>query len=469
MKDEKDKLIELLFARIEQLESIIKKQDAKIASLEARLAKNSHNSSKPPSSDGFKKGPPKSRSLRKKSGKRSGGQVGHKGSTLEKVSHVDFTIKHKLTHCNKCLKSLQQSPLLNVESRQVFDIPRPSVTVTEHVGEVKVCPRCNHKQTASFPKGVNSPTQYGEHIKSILVYLRQYQLIPEARLQMLMQDLFGVALSKSTISKAQLNTYLNLEGFEKRLLKKVNQLPLVHLDETGLRVQSRMHWLHVAGDAHWTYYHVNIRRKSLLEELTGILVHDHWLPYFTLTDCEHVLCNAHHLRELNALIDVDERWAHQMKRWLLFSLTLKKHYEPGYIPVDKRLRLFKIYDDIIKRGVMFHEAKFNPDIQKKPHGIKRAKGHNLVRRLRDFKQETTLFLMDPSIPFTNNLAEQDIRMMKVQQKISGSFRSLLGAKIFARIRSLISTARKQDWDVFETLRLAVTGQLVFPRARDQPS
>lgn len=456
--------IKHLLSRLTQLEQLvieqaakIEEQAARIKELEGQLAKHSRNSSKPPSSDGLKKGSPRPRSLRGKSSRKSGGQKGHKGQTLEQIDIPDQVVEHTVKDCGHCHKSLKDVVALDFIKRQVFEIPQPKLEVTEHQSEVKICPHCQNKTTAPFPAAIKSPVHYGENVKAMATYLSQSQLLPQKRLQALFKDLFSLPIAASTIENICQSTYKNLDLFEQKVLSKILTADLKHLDETGLRVLSKTHWLHVASNEELTYYHVSEKRKSLLPKIKGMTVHDHWKPYFQIENVEHILCNAHHLRELNACIDSGERWAHQMKRWMYSALNIK--YQCGEVGIckDKQNRLLKIYDNIVERGLKYHESLPElPRNHKRPGRKARSKGHNLLLRLKHFRDATTRFITAYHIPFTNNLAEQDLRMMKVQQKISGCFRSWNGAKIFARIRTLISTARKQDWNIFQSIKQAVS-------------
>ena len=456
--------IEQLLSRLTQLEKLvveqaakIEEQAARIKELEEQLAQNSRNSSKPPSSDGPKKGSAKPRSLRKKSGKKSGGQKGHKGQTLQQSDVPDKLVKHKTDCCQHCHSSLASVDVVDITKRQVFEIPQPQLEITEHQAEVKICPHCQNKNSAQFPDGVKAPVQYGENVKAMVAYLSQSQLLPQKRLQQLFKDLFDLPIATSTIENTCKAINQNLEDFEQAVLHKILASDLKHLDETGLRVLSKTHWLHVASNDEATYYHVSEKRKSLLPGLKGIVVHDHWKPYFQIPNVEHSLCNAHHLRELNARIDNDELWAYQMKSWMVFALNMKYEYGKHGIPEAKQNHLLKIYDEIVERGLKYHGSLTELPRKNKRRG-KRAKrkGHNLLLRLKNFRDACTRFITAWHIPFTNNLAEQDLRMMKVQQKISGCFRSWDSARIFARHRTLISTARKQGWNIFQTIKQAIS-------------
>ena len=285
-----------------------------------RLNKNSHNSSKPPSSDGLSK-PSKNptSSLREKSNNKSGGQPGHRGETLKQVEHPDKVERHELAICPLCQTSLASVNALGIVKRQVFDLPVPKVEVTEHQAEIKQCFCCNKRVMATFPLGVNSPTQYGEVVKSTALYFQQ-QFIPEDRLQETFHDLFKIDLATATLNRFSESFYETLAPFEDSVLSQVKADPVKHLDETGCRVSGKTHWLHVASTDSLTYYHVSIKRKSLLDDLLGIVIHDHFKPYYTLPHVAHGLCNQHHLRELKALIEFDkEAWARTMQRFLRFA------------------------------------------------------------------------------------------------------------------------------------------------------
>ena len=415
--------------------------------LKRRLNKTSRNSSKPPSSDGLGKPPVKQdRSLRKKGQHKSGGQPGHKGHTLKQVAAPDHVVRHGLSLCPDCSGDLSGVGVLSVERRQVFDIPMPQLEVTEHRAEVKNCPCCHGQVKASFPETVSAPVQYGDNIRAWAVYLSTQHFIPEDRLKQLFEDLYGLKLATATLTSFNGKLADKLDDFETRTRSLIAQAVVKHLDETGYRMGGKTCWLHTASTNLLTYYHVSPKRKSLLHDLSGIIVHDHWKPYFQLNGVGHALCNAHHLRELNARIDDKERWAMQMKRLLLLMLRIRKHYEQEPIPPDKLDRLIGIYTTIIDRGIEYHEAQ--PRLVKlnaKKTWAKRP-GHNLLLRLKQHCGAVLRFLTDPSVPFTNNLAEQDIRMMKCKQKVAGGFKTHAGAEQFAKLRGFISTARKQDWN-----------------------
>lgn len=445
--DEKDLLIQRLLEEIIWLK-------ARVAELERRLRLNSKNSSKPPSSDGFKKPPPSS--LREKGKNPSGGQKGHEGQTLEQVAKPDKIVRHELSVCPHC-QSVLSDDVVGITKRQVFDIPPVKLEVTEHQAEIKVCPCCGEKVRAEFPKGVDVPAQYGERIKAHSVYLSAQNFIPEDRLQTVFQDLYGVKIATGTLVKFSNDFAKRLEGFCESALENIKLAAIKHADETGFRIGGKTIWLHVACDGKITYYHVSSKRKSLLEGMIGTLVHDHWKPYFQMK-VKHALCNAHHLRELNGLIESKEVWAKKMKRILLFMHKYRQFYADK-IPKEKLRRLEGMYTRIIDEGLVYHIKRR----EELPCGgrtnRKRYPGHNLLLRLKNYRSDVLRFLYDPNVPFTNNQAEQDVRMMKVKQRVSGGFRTMQGAEVFARLRTFLSTARKQGWDIFTVLSNSMNGEI----------
>lgn len=439
----KDALISLLLA-----------QETRIAELERRLGLNSSNSGKPPSSDGLKK-PPRVTSLRERSGRKTGGQPGHPGETLRRSEAPDAVVDHYPTCCDACGAPLSEAMATNFVSRQVFDLPEPQpLIVTEHRAHGCRCAVCGSQTRAGFPAWVNAPVQYGKRIGALVLYLLHYQLLPEKRLATLMADLFGVALVTATIARISHDCAERFGGFAAAVRDRVAAAPVKHLDETGFRIGGKTQWLHIASTVLLTFYRVSARRGSLLADLTGIVVHDHWKPYYTLTGVLHALCNAHHLRELKALVEIEkEDWARRMQRLLRRACHVVRLAREQDVPLKPGLiaLIERGYDAIVADGLAFHEAQ--PALTKtRPRGRPpRRVGHNLLLRLSTHKQDALRFLTDPLVPFTNNLAEQDGRMMKLRQKISGGFRSEDGAKDFAVIRSLLSTARKQGWHIIATL------------------
>lgn len=444
--DAKDRRIAELEAALAARDALIARLSARIEELERRLGLNSTNSSKPPGSDGLSK--PAPQSLREKSGKPSGGQPGHQGDTLKQVARPDLVISHAITHCPHCATDLQQSAVVGIRKRQVFDIPEPQIHVTEHQAHIKRCPCCDRHVMADFPHDVRAPVQYGPRVKALAVYMHQQQMIPEDRLQVLFQDVFGLSISTATLTGNSIAFAEKVTPLTQVILEQLRKAPVKHLDESGLRVAAKLHWLHVLCNEQWTYYRVTEKRGDLPQGLTGILVHDHFKPYYKLADVDHSLCGAHHLRELKGLEEIDkEPWAGSMTRLLKSACHLTHQ---GAVCAARIARIGRLYDAIVEQGVFFHERQ--PPLQTGLRGRQKHRpGHNLAIRLRDYKEDALRFLSNIHVPFTNNQAEQDVRMIKVKQKISGGFRTLSGAQVFAITRTFLSTMRKQGVNLFQAI------------------
>lgn len=458
MKDQ-EQIITTLLAKIAELEKVVQQQAARIAELEKRLNKNSSNSSKPPSSDGLGK-PPRTTSLRENGKRNSGGQKGHKGETLKQIESPDIVKRHAALTCPDCRCSLISSPVIGIVKRQVFDIPPPKIEVTEHQAEIKYCECCDKRITATFPAGVLAPVQYGEVIRSWSVYYQYQHFIPEDRLQQLFSDLYGIQLATATLTSYNQIAFDALGPFEASVLSSVKNAVVKNLDETGFRVAGKTQWLHVASTKTATYYHVSSKRKSLLEGLSGTVVHDHWKSYYSLDGVEHALCNQHHLRELKAITEHDkEPWAYEMTRLLRVALRCRHFHDYHPIPDSRIKRFITIYDKIIQVGLAYHEELTPLPCKGKQGRQPRRTGHNLLLRLFHYKQDVLRFLHAPAVPFTNNDAERDLRMMKCKQKISGGFRTVQGAEQFARIRGFISTVRKQGLNIISSIQSLFSGTI----------
>jgi transposase len=452
---------EELFALVQAQAAEIAILKARIVELERRLGLNSTNSSKPPSSDGLKKKPARVSSLRESSSKTSGGQPGHKGETLRQVATPDEVVDHHPSSCFGCGATLTRDMARRHAARQVFDVPEPlPLVVTEHRAHSCRCAACGLETRAAFPEGVNAPVQYGARIAAFVVYLLHCQFLPEGRLVELMADLFGVRLSPATIAAMSRSCAGRLGGFVEMLRDRVAGAPVKHLDETGFRIGGKTQWLHVASTAFMTFYRTCAKRGEMMANVVGIIVHDHWKPYYTMQAVLHALCNAHHLRELKALVEIEkEEWARQMQRLLRRACHAVNLAREHGISLKPRLiaSIERQYDAILAQASDFHEmqtplARAATKAGGKRRGRKpRRTGHNLVLRLQTRKQDVLRFLHDPTVPFTNNQAERDGRMMKLRQKISGGFRSPEGAADFATLRSFLSTARKQGWSIIEAL------------------
>jgi transposase len=427
---------------------------ARLKVLEDRLAQDSHNSHRPPSSD---RGP-RPKSLRQASGKKAGGQVGHAGTTLQPVEKPDHIVVHKAERCQNCQLSLQAVAAQDYDKRQVFDLPPLRFEVTEHQAEIKACPHCHQITVAAFPEDVTHVTQYGEGIKSLSVYLNTYQLLPCERTAEFFRDVFSQGVAASSVVNFNHECFTALADYDQAVKAKITAAPQANFDETGTKVNGQLHWLHVAATPELTYYACHEKRGQEAMDAIGILpnfkgtaVHDHLAAYRHYA-CQHALCNAHHLRELTFIEEQDQQsWATQM-RYLL--LDIKKHTARNQVRFNTQtLDGFKQkYRRIVKKGLAENPLPAADDLPKKRGRRKKSKSRNLVERFASYADEILAFAEDFTIPFDNNQAERDLRMMKVQQKISGSFRSRDGADIFCRIRGYISTNRKQGFNVLEALQ-----------------
>lgn len=447
--------VELVAARAE-----IAIQAEELADLRGQLAKNSGNSGKPPSSDGLKKKPPAPRSLRGKSGKKSGGQVGHRGDTLRQTPAPDIVLKHEAERCGGCNGALTAAMVVGMEKRQVFDIPEPRLEATEHQAASYCCAHCQSFTRAAFPEGVNAHVQYGPRLRAAAIYYNTQQLIPEDRVCQTLRDLHGaVSLCAASVTNWVNSAAQAMSGVAEHILSRLTHGGVRHLDETGFRVAGKLHWLHSVSNQAFTHYRVSAKRGDVPIFLSGgTVVHDHWKPYYAHMSAvdAHALCGAHHLRELKAIEEIEkEPWAKAMADLLVGANRLKheaRERDEAGLPAAVLQSVAAEYQTIIANGLAFHESL--PPLTKRPAARgRRAKrpGHNLLVRLRDYQHDALRFIADFAVPFTNNQAEQDLRMMKVRMKISGAFRTIDGAQTFAAIRSVISTARKHGLNILETL------------------
>ncbi len=456
------RVLMMMDARIHALEE-------RVQSLENQLAKNSRNSSKPPASDGFKKPAPKS--LRKKGKRKSGGQPGHTGHTLAMADKPDHTDVHRVEECKHCGRSLANQSADGVEKRQVHDLPHLRLIVTEHQAETKTC-ACGHLNKAAFPEGVNAPVQYGEGIKAAAVYLKNYQFLPYDRTCELLNDVFGCPMSEGTLANIIGQSHTLAADPVKKIKELIEQAAVAHFDETGSRVDGKLWWLHSASTAQVTYYDIHRKRGSeafddigILSDFLGRAIHDFWKPYFGY-DCRHGLCNAHHLRELIFVHEQHQQdWADHMIDCLLDIKEAVDQAKPSTVHLDRRqLQMFEArYQKILDEGYAQNPLPTVPRNAKKKRGRrKKTKARNLLERLDEHRAEALAFMYDFNVPFDNNQAERDLRMMKVQQKISGMFRTEEGAKAFCRIRSYISTARKNAVSAMDALTRLFSGTPFVP-------
>jgi len=471
-KLEKESVIELLLlalARISELEKEVSAQAATMQKLADELAKNSNNSSKPPSSDGLKK--PKTQSRRQKGQRPIGGQAGHKGDTLKMVAEPDHIETHPVKACPHCQTDLSPIQSLAHEKRQVFDVPPVRLEVTEHQAEIKHCPGCGQRVKGAFPTDVTQPTQYGPRLKAYASYLNNYHYIPLARTEELLTDFYGQAPSEPVVIAANQHLAQQVEPTLASTQEQLIAADVVHFDESGLRVEGQLHWLHVASTPALTLYHTHRKRGQagmaaggILPAFQGGAVHDHWSPYLTFDNCSHYFCNAHHLRELQFIWEqYQQAWAADMAQLLLdIKAAVEATPAPALSLPPERLAHYEVeYDKLIAQGLAANPPPDDPPPKKRGRS-KQSPPKNLLDRLQRHKSGVLAFMYDFRVPFDNNLAERDVRMVKIKQKVSGAFRTQTGAETFCAIRSYISTARKHGFNVIDAMYDAFVGQPFIP-------
>jgi transposase len=452
---EQGKQVEKLIQRIEELEN--------------QKAKSSKNSHKPPSGDGFGK---QTKSLRAKSNRRTGGQEGHKGGNLKWEEKADKIVRYEVTECGVCGEAISEISGEVVEKRQVHDLPAIKLQVTEHQIEKKYCPHCNLVTISKFPQTVKDWVQYGEGVKGLVTYLNQYQLIPSQRTQELMKDVFGCEIGEGTIYNQVQKCHEVLEPVEQQIKEKLQEAPVAHFDETGLRVKATNWWLHVSSTKTHTHYQIHQKRGKEAMDAIGILpnfkgkaLHDGFKSY-SQYECSHYLCNAHHLRELVFIHErFNQSWAEDMLKLLSkINHAVKQAKLDGKFALESsEINNFELkFQEVINLGYKANPEPIpEPKTAKTRGRQKRPKPLNLILRLDLLRQQALGFMYDFVVPFDNNLAERDIRMTKLKQKISGCFRSEDGANAFARIRGYISTLKKQGLDVLEALTNIFLGNPIF--------
>ena len=452
---------------IQQMQAQIGVLTQQVKDLQDRLAKNSRNSSLPPSSDRFVRQP---KSLRKKSEKKPGGQEGHPGTTLRFSEAPDEVIEHQVSVCASCQQDLREVETCVTLRRQVVDMPSPRLIVQEHRAEQKQCPRCQHMTLAAFPPAVTAPIQYGPLIGAAAVYLTQQQLLPLERTCEVLSDLLGVQMSEATVGDLIKRTACELAPVEHQIKEALSQAAVIHQDETGVSVAGKRYWEHVTSTASLTHYHVDQSRGQdalnaigILPVFKGISIHDAWASYF-LYDCEHALCLVHVLREL--VFQAEQQaalWAADLIDLLLsMKQATQQAREQGKCWLDplEVLDWERAFLRVLDEGDQITPRAMAPPGTK--GRIKQSAARNLLDRLRKHQQAVFCFLEDLRVDFDNNQAERDLRMLKVQQKVSGCFRSLAGAQAFSRIRGYLSTLRKQGLPLLPALQATLSGHPLLP-------
>lgn len=455
---------------IERQAEMIARLETRITELERQVNKNSQNSHRPPSSDGLTK-VRRTKSERSSTTRSTGGQPGHPGHHLSFSLHPDVQEVHPLTNCPSCGDSLASLPIVGYQKRQVWDLPPLSLQVTEHQAEQKICPCCQKKVTATFPSHVTHSVQYGTRIQALLAYLHHAQLLPYARTVELFRDVFHHSISEGTIANVVRRAYEALAPLEQIIKETVLVSPVLHVDETGMDVWPKRQWVHVYSTKKETYYAIHPKRGKeaindigLLPMYKGTAIHDAWQAYFPYTNCSHALCNAHILRELTFLYEHEQQdWAKSVHDLLIEMKRTKEGYESlGISPSEQEIASLETrFDDLIVEGCEKNPVQFSPETLKRKGSKKQSPSRNLLDRLQLHRDKVLRFFRETAIPFDNNQAERDLRMMRVKEKISGLFRSEEGAKAFCRTRTFVSTVRKQGLGILASLQKALEGSFVF--------
>ena len=444
---------------------------ARVRDLEARLAKDSHTSGKPPASDGLKR---KTKSLRTPSGKKAGGQLGHRGETLRLVAAPDAVIEHRPPVCAQCRTPLAGAPVVVRERRQVVELPPLRLLVQEHQAVQVRCPACGEVSAGSFPVTAPSRAQYGPRLRALAVYLAQAQFVPFGRVQQLLADLFGVRLARGSVVGWVQQAARTLEPVDAALKAALAQAPVLHCDETGVRRGGKLAWAHVASASRLTHYAIQTHRGSAATDAIGILptfrgvsVHDGWTGYRAYTSCRHALCNVHHLREVTFLEEeYQQTWAGDLKGLLRKMRTAAEQARAqgwrATPPIERDIFLAR-YQELLAAGLAANPPPTAASRRPGQRGrLAQSPARNLLERLAFGQEQALAFLDNLAIPFDNNQAERDLRGLKVHQKVSGCFRSDGGADAFACLRGYLATLRKQGQALLAALETVFVGQPLYP-------
>ena len=455
-----------------QAQDLIAHLIERIAQLEGQKAKDSHNSSKPPSSDGLKGRAKKTKSLREKSGNKSGGQAGHPGQTLQMIQEPDSQQSLTPTHCEQCQQALEAVAVTREERAQVWDLPPLHLQVTEYRAQVKTCPGCQRETRAAFPAGLKATSvQYGPQVRALAVYLHSFHLLPAARTCQLLSALLGTTFSQGSLQAAMQEGSQNVEQALQVIKTGLINAAVLHNDETGMRVAKHCWWVHVAATARLTWYQAHRKRGKeacdaigILPHFMGVSVHDSLVSYLQY-GCEHALCGAHYLRELTYVYEHHQQdWAKELKALLLemkAEVDAARQQGADHLPQGVRQSYEARYEQIVAQALQRH-----PPPQRLAGTNGRPKvgdeTRKLLCRLRDYQALILRFLHQFNVPFDNNQAERDLRMMKVRQKISGCFRTPQGIEAFCRLRSYLSTIAKQGVHLLTALHHVFLGSPLLP-------
>lgn len=464
---------ERLNRELQELREALKAAEEKIRELTALLNANSSNSNWPSSRDKSRT-KKRTKSLRAKSEKKAGGQEGHQGQTLELSEKPDVIEVHRPTHCHHCqMIFAEDQRAVAVDKRQVHDLPPIELIVHEHQAATLLCEQCGEMSQGDFPPGVTAPVQYGPGVQQLAVYLKVEQFIPYDRSRRFFADLFDLNISPGTLQNIMGRAAKQVAPVVESIKQGLVASAVGHFDESGFYIGGKRHWLHSAGTKSLTFYFPHVRRgRQAIDEMgilpffQGTAVHDGWPAYKQYTQCGHGLCNAHHLRELNAVLEQDEqRWAAHFSRFLLSAKAVVEQAELAglsALPQAKIDQVERIHSQLIEAGLRANQPPVGGWPRGKRGRVKKTKARNLIERLDNHRHEVLAFVYDFKVPFDNNLAERDIRMLKVQQKVSGCFRSTTGAEDFCTIRSYISTMRKQDVSIWSALDSLFSGDILLP-------
>jgi transposase len=453
-------------AQLRQENAVLRQENVdlkqKVSDLKAQLNQNSRNSHRPPSSDGLKKRP----ALPKKKPKKRGGQRGHQGSTLKMVELADERLEVKAESCPHCSESLSGSDIVWVAGakRQEFDLPEPKLHVREYQVYRCSCPHCGTDVESEFPAGIKSAVQYGPGVRAWSTLLSVEYKLPYKKIRQFFADLFGYDLNEATALDATHRCYRALEETEAHIGRQLLESERAHFDETGLRVEGKNHWLHVASNALWTHLFIHPKRgkkalsdeQSIIKDFPGWAVHDSWASYFCYEGAQHALCGAHLLRELQDCIERGSNWARSMHRYLMALYRMSKQGEAS-LTEELFQKASRLFDRIIEEA---EREEPSPTRKVKTGRAKATKGRNLFERMQKRKSAVLAFVQHPEVPFTNNQAERDLRHAKIKTKVATSFRTLKGAQVYARIAAAISTFRKQQMNPFDQLRFLFEGKQV---------